>query len=485
MKIILIVLTVFIVISSCKKLEDFNKNVKDPAAVSGESLFTGAQKNLFDQMVTPNVNNNIWRMFAQQWTETTYIDEANYDLVTRTIPDNHWDVMYRDVLKNLQESKKIIESTSYPADAGSEVKKNRLAIIEITAIYTWGILVESFGNIPYSEALNVEIILPKYDDGLTVYKDLITRLNAAIANINVNFDGMSADNIYGGNMAQWLKFANSLKLKMGMVLSDVDAAYAKTVVEAASANVFTSNADNASIVYLGAAPNSNPIFDNLVSSGRHDFVPANTLVDYMVNHSDSVDPRLPLYFTLVDTSTGSTPAEVYYGGIYGESNDYTAYSHVSDKIQLPTFAGTILDYSEVEFFLAEAVEKGFTITGSAETHYNNAVTASILFWGGTSAEAASYLADPKIAYSTAAGTYKQKIGEQKWVALYNRGFEAWTEWRRFDYPVLVAPAEAVSVIPLRLTYPIAEQTLNGANYNTASSAIGGDIVDTKLFWDKY
>ena len=90
-----------------------------------------------------------------------------------------------------------------------------------------------------------------------------------------------------------------------------------------------------------------------------------------------------------------------------------------------------------------------------------------------------------MAYATAAGDWKQKIGTQKWIALYNRGFEGWTEWRRFDYPVLVAPPQAVTDIPIRLSYPVQEQTLNAASYNAAAAAIGGDDVRTRLFWDKF
>ena len=72
-----------------------------------------------------------------------------------------------------------------------------------------------------------------------------------------------------------------------------------------------------------------------------------------------------------------------------------------------------------------------------------------------------------------------------WVALYNIGFEGWTSWRRLDFPMLVAPPDAVSGIPVRFTYPIIEQTLNAASYQSASAAIGGDAVETKLFWDKF
>ncbi len=90
MKNIVAIFLVFLLFSSCTKLEDLNENIKDPAEVSGESLFTGAQKYLADQMVSPNVNMNIFRLFAQYWTETTYVDESNYDITTRPIPQNHW-----------------------------------------------------------------------------------------------------------------------------------------------------------------------------------------------------------------------------------------------------------------------------------------------------------------------------------------------------------------------------------------------------------
>ena len=479
MKKILIIFTIFLTFSACTKLEDLNKNTKDPSIVPGELLFTGAQKNIFDIMVTPNVNQNIFRMFTQQWTETTYTDESNYDLVTRSIPDNFWDAIYLNILKNLKESKRLISEKEYVNEAPA-IKKNKLAIIEVLSVYAWGTLVETFGNIPYSEALDVTNETPAYDDGLTVYKDLISRLNTAIADMDPSegsFD--SGDNMYGGDVAAWYKFANSLKLHMGMILSDVTAesALAKTIIEDAAPNVFTSNADNAVLPYSDdAQSNSNPVYTNLVASGRHDFVPANTLVDYM----DTLgDPRMPFYFTY---KTGTT---TYVGGIFGMLNKYSKCSHVSSPIQAATFEGMIFDYAEVEFLLAEAVERGYNIgSGTAADHYNAGITASMEYWGVAPADIATYLAKPEIAYSST--SWKEKIGIQQWFAYYNRGFEAWTEWRRLDFPVLVAPPNAKSVIPLRYTFPVEEQTLNAANFNAAVSALGagGDAVSHKLFWDK-
>jgi hypothetical protein len=293
----------------------------------------------------------------------------------------------------------------------------------------------------------------------------------------------TADNMYEGDVTLWIKFANSLKLRMGLLLADKDDATAKTTVESSAPNVFSSNDDNAKLVYLGAAPNTNPIYIDLVASARHDFVPANTLIDTMNSLND---PRRQFYFTQVDTSSQTGVVKLaYVGGINGASNDFLAYSHVANLIQTPTFPGTLFDYAEVEFLLAEAVERGYTVGGTAAQHYNNAITASIEDWGGTTAMATTYLANPKVAYATAAGTWQQKIGIQSWLGYYNRGFEAWTQFRKLDYPLLVAPPDALSPFPMRYTYPIEEQTLNGDNWKAAATAIGGDAVDTKLFWDKH
>jgi hypothetical protein len=137
--------------------------------------------------------------------------------------------------------------------------------------------------------------------------------------------------------------------------------------------------------------------------------------------------------------------------------------------------------------MAEAVERGFSVGGTAEEHYNNAIVASITYWGGTQEEAEAYLAQPSVAYGTASGDFKQKIGFQKWLALYNRGWESWVEWKRLDAPMLQPPTggdiTTELVIPVRMIYPVSEQNENGAQRAKAASDIGGDLPTTKLFWD--
>lgn len=472
-------------IISCDNLESLNENVVDPAQVPGEALFTSAQKSLVDQMVNTNVNDNIFRLINQDWTEVTYTDESNYDLVTRTIPEQHWQYLYKDVLKDLKQASINITNAPLLATDNPLDKKNKLAIIEILNVYTYAVLVETFGNVPYTEALDLSFKKPKYDDGLTIYKDLISRLNAAIANLDTSADSFGySDRIYSGKVTKWVKFANTLKLRMGIVISDIpsESALALETVSSAAPFVFSSNSDNASMTYLTAAPNTNPLYVDLVASNRSDFIPANTIIDFMNGQSD---PRRSKYFD-DNKDNPLTPDVEYIGGVNGVENSFSSYTHITGTIQVPDYPGTILDYSETEFLLAEAAERSLYGTpADAETHYNAAITASIQYWGGDSSEITTYLARPDVAYTTATGTWKQKIGLQSWVALYNNGFEGWTSWRRLDFPVLVAPEDAVSGIPVRFTYPIIEQTLNAASYQTASAAIGGDAVETKLFWDKF
>ena len=470
---IIIALLALVALSCTKDLEELNVNKKDFAVTTDASLFTSAQYKLFNQMTETSVNENIFRLIVQNWTETTYTDETNYDLKTRNIDEFHWETLYRDVLKNFKESKSLVSGLP-------DVQTNKIATIELYEIYTYYVLVTSFGDIPYTESLDIDILNPVFDNQETVFNDLLERLDTNVISKFITDEvgfTTSEDIVYNGDIEKWLKFANSLKLQMGMLIADSDPAKAETVVNAAvTAGVFTSADDDMKIAFETAAPYTNPVYAALVLSGRDDYVPTNTIVDMMTTLND---PRRDDYFTLYNG--------VYKGGISGELNSFSQYSHVSDKIgKDPTLEAPLMTYYEVEFLLAEAIERGF-ITGTAETNYNNAIAASIKYWGGTDAEVDTYLGQGSVAYSSATGNYKQKIGTQKWLALYNRGFESWTEWRRLDFPVLTAPADAKTTNdqpPYRFTYPTVELSLNGTNLNAASTSIGGDELETKLFFDK-
>ena len=143
-----------------------------------------------------------------------------------------------------------------------------------------------------------------------------------------------------------------------------------------------------------------------------------------------------------------------------------------------------MSYSEIEFYLAEAASRGWSVGGTAESHYDNGITASIVDdWSGDAGAAAAYLANTNVAFSTAPGTELQRIALQSWLASYDRGLIGWTTYRRLDAPVLNVAALTHNPVPARYTYPAVDQTLNATNYTAAAADMGGDLQTSKIFWD--
>ena len=470
-----------LVFTQCSSdLEGLNENEKAFTDVPGETLMSNGQRELADQLVNTNVNTNVFRLFAQQWSEATYTDESRYNIITRSIPERHWNIMYRDVLKDLDEAYKRIEAQevlNVSPDQFAEdnaIKANKLAIIQIQQTLAWQILVDTFGDIPFNEALDIDTINPVYTDDEEIYNTITATLNEALTKLDPNYGSFGGQDLfYGGQVSGWIALGNSLKMRLGMHLADVNPTMAAQLVSEAAPNIIVSNSQNATISYFNSTPNTNPLWVDLVQSNRKDFVPADTFVD-VVNELN--DPRRPIY--LSDPIDG-----VYVGAPYGTGITYDNYSHLGYIFFTPDLEGVIFDAAEGNFLLAEAVERQF-ITGDAEAYYDAAITASMEYWGVSSADITTYLAQPSVAYASATGGYKQKIGIQKWIGLYNRGFEAWTEFRRLDYPQLEAPTQSLfDAVPLRFTYPVIEQNLNSSGYNAAASEIGGDELDTPIFWD--
>jgi hypothetical protein len=475
MKRIYLVFIVLIGISiSCtKNYEDFNTDKKKPVEVPGNSVFATAQKRLADQSATPNVNLNIWKFMAQYWTATTYTDEPNYDIFTRTIPDLTFRTYYRDVLADFADAKITISNEQVVGDEATMAKQNRIHIITLMECYAYQELVDIFGNVPYSQACDIENIHPVYDDAATIYSSLIDKAKAATEGLDAGYGSFGSEDLYmSGDVAMWKKFGYSLLIKLGINLSEVNAALAKSTIEGAYAGAFAFG-DVCQISYPGGA-NSNQLYVEVIQSGRHDFVPCATLVDIMNNLSD---PRRDNYFTEFPE------AGVYTGGAYGAPNNFTQNSGIAPAILESTSPWVMMNYTEVAFYLAEAAARGYSVGDNAETWYNNGIKSSILSWGGTEDEYNTYIAT--VPYD--GENWKQSIGTQEWIALYMRGLQGYTSWRRLDVPALVMPPNpddnANGQIPTRFTFPVNEQTLNADNYNQAASAVGGDFLYTKLFWD--
>ncbi|KIC00342.1 hypothetical protein OA93_01710 [Flavobacterium sp. KMS] len=501
-KILLLISFVSITISCSTDITDMNVDPKRPTATKPEYMFTNAQKGLVDQMSSTSVNLNVFRLFAQQWAETTYPNESQYDLSARKIPDNHFRVLYRDVLADFYDAKGMIKGQVTETEEAAIIKQNKLALIDILEAYTYSILVDTFGNVPYSQVGDIVTYpLPAYDDAKTIYKDLVARLTADVLVLKKNAatpNFGSADIIYAGDAAsngKWVKFANSLIVKLAVNISDVEPAYATTQIQAALVSgVMTENKDNTKLVYLSTSGNQNPLYADLVVSKRDDFIPAETFVEAMDAVVPGGDPRMTKYFVNATKPVPVIPpGRTFVGGTYGEANVFATYSHITATLNNPAYPGTIFDYSELQFLLAEAAEKNLIPGGSAQAkiHYDAGITASMTEWGVPAASITTYLSQPKVSYTNplSGATWQEKIGMQAWFALYNRGFEAWTSYRRLDFPKLKSPTTAINknilTVPVRYTYPGVEQSVNGTNYTKAASDIGGDLMNTKIFWDKF
>lgn len=469
-------LTIFcfsVLLASCEVDEGLNIDQKNPTEVPGSGLFTNATRNFFDLMQSASVNFNVFRLYAQYWAQTTYPDESQYNQVTRDIGENMWNTIYRDVLQDLKGARETL--TENDADN----LDNKLAIIEFMEVYSYAFLVETFGDVPYSEALDPENPSPVYDDAETIYADLLNRLDAAIAQMDESSPGFEPeqDPVYNGDMTGWIKAANSLKLRMAMRLAEVNIAGvdSQAMAEEAASDMsmlILTNDYNFGIQYLGGAPNTNPVWVSLVQSGRTDFVGANTFIDVL---QELDDPRLEEYFQPVSGE--------YIGGVYGSANSPSSFSLPGEQLYDPTLPGNVITASEVYFLLAEAAARGYNVGGTAEEFFQEGVVASVLEWNAASeAEAEEYA---ERAWAETPGDELAKIAYQKWIALYNNGFEGWTVYRLFDdaLPFNAPPEMSLEDVPTRFLYPTSEATLNPSGYNAAATAIGGDDMTTRLFFD--
>ncbi|MET3537242.1 SusD/RagB family nutrient-binding outer membrane lipoprotein [Chryseobacterium limigenitum] len=464
------VLLVVGLVSCQSDLTSLNEDPKHPSVLPSDNLLATAQFQSSYYMDTPSVNFNNYRFFTQQWAETQYPQESQYDLVTRNQPRNHFNRMYVYSLNNIKQAKINLEKEVNTP----EVKANKLAILEIEEIFVWENVVDTYGDVPYSDAFKITdgVFSPKYDDAKIIYVDLINRLNNVVTKINLTANSYEkSDLVYFGNMSKWMKFANSLKLRMAMNLADEDPVLSKSTAESAiAAGVISSDLEAYKFKYDGSTF-TNPVFDNL-ETGRDDFVPSELVINTMKSLSD---PRMNVWFTKVNG--------VYKGGVFGDLNDpYTDYSQLSSYFRSSTTSSNLLSYAEVAFLKAEAAARGYSAGDTAANLYNLAVTASMNENGVDPISTTTYLA----AHPYNASNWKQSIGVQAWIAMFNRGFACWNFTRRLDAPTLVNPPKSnLSSVPFRMPYSDQEYVLNGANVTAAANKIGGDKATTKLFWDKF
>lgn len=387
------------------------------------------------------------------------------------------------------------------------------ALAQILKVSAWHKTLETFGPIPYKEAGAGLLVVP-FDSEKDVYDSMFADLKAAI-DVLTPFAGNNIvseyDAVYGGDVTKWIKYANSLMLRLAMRIRYVDQDTAKKWVSTALSNSFgvmTAKEDEAQMSSGAGYQFVNNI--NYMAAQYSECRMGTSLFAYLNGYKD---PRLAAYFKESESEEALTG---YDGKKYAPVPPGTNTAKGTYELySLPNMTSTTPSYwmraSEVYFLRAEAALV-WPEFGSAEDLYKEGIAMSFKE-NGISSSVDSYLSDTGVpqaisihGYSAPAPTSAtkdfsgneelqlEKIMIQKWLAMYPNGHEAWTEWRRTGYPVLnqvmvnagsgqgITKSEGIR----RMIYPTSfyQSEQDMANYQEALQKLGGeDRPTTRLWWD--
>jgi len=458
-------------LGSCGEFGDLNLDPNRPSDPLTSSLLTRSLRNvsdIIDDATSP--------LYVQHLAEKQYTEASRY----QTIYFN-FNGFYSGPLMNLQ---RIIElntdEETRNAVSARGSNNNQIAVARIMKAYFFSVLTDRWGEIPYTEALKGHLdFSPSYDTQEFIYTDLLKELAEAHDQIDEGA-AVQGDFLFNGNMENWKRFSNSLRLVLALRLSDVAPQIGRPHFVAAYENGLLTS--DFMYPYLQEANNQNPWFARYLT--RVDYAISNTLYNYMAPLND---PRLPVYAdpaaatqTIVPMPYGVTNTVA--GSITNAQVSYLGSFFRAQNSSLP-----ILTRSQLYFSLAEGVHRGW-ISGDAGTFYAEAIQASMEMTNVFNEQAFNaYIAQPNVAWNPSRAI--ELIGNQKWVALYLQGYEAWSEWsewRRLGYPALSPAPDALNQsrqIPRRQAYPTTERDINTANWQEAVSRQGPDELDTKVWWD--
>lgn len=474
-------------LSACETdLDKINENPNDQANIDPKYLLTYVSKSAFavqgdpmyaSRMLIGTDGENIYQYM--KWNDASF-GTYSTDLL--------------NTMKMMQEAERINN-------------KNYQAIGKFYRAFHFYNLSLKFGSIPYSEAIKGEsgITQPKYDSQETVMAGVLNELKEANDLINSS-DAIAGDIIFNGDATKWKKLINSFRLKVLMTLSkkitvggiNIATEFASI---AGSQTLMTSIQDNGELKFADAADSRYTTFN---SSGYGSSL---YMANYFINlFKDRQDPRI---FTFAEQTTSAKEnglAITNFNG-YNGGNPTSPYadnaaliiakniSKVNERFykDATNEPSSILSYAELEFILAEATARGW-ISGSAKTHYDNAIKASFQFYqmyvknsnqyfAGFNVD--NYLAGSLVVYNNSAPlqTQLEKIITQKYMTMFHQGqWTSYQDYLRTGYPNL--PLQTGVTAPLRFRYPQVEYNYNNTNLQAALTAQynGQDNITSKPWW---
>lgn len=503
--------------------DDFENINKDPYGVtkdeaSRDAYGEGASMVAIQAWVVPTGPN------AAQFTECLlggtwggYFADSNPGFNGKNFatyrPEPGWNrVMYKDIIPNIFPNLAALKGVTE-----DEVLLSVAEICKVAAVHR---VTDAYGPIPYSKIGQDGELTAAFDPQNEIYSKMIQELTEAVEILTPHRTesfSANADKVYDGNVLKWIKFANSLKLRLAMRLSYADAAFAQQMAEEAvnhEIGVMTSNDESAFI--SGFGKDGNPLHRVMYLWNDGDSRVSADITAYM---DGLKDPRLSKYFTQSTFTAEDNVASNGYFGLRSGINipDAKTAQKYSNYNVSPSTPLLWMNAAEVAFLKAEGKLRGWnTGEGTAKDLYEEGVKLSFdqysadglsSYLANTSNRPASYK-DPKNTNSytgatstitsawNADGSFEtnlEQIITQKWIAIFPLGIEAWAEHRRTGYPKLMPVVVNGSggtvdsqVGPRRLAYPSEEISENGPNVQHAISEYlkGADNMGTKVWWDK-
>lgn len=413
-------------------------------------------------------------LLSQQLTALDFNLFDRHALKSPQLGGNPWAIFYTNLRDNEIVLNKAQNEPTFSVYEGPAL---------IFKAYMTMALTDLFGDVPYSEAFSgdQQTVTPKYDSQESIYLSeggILDNLEKGIAAIE-NYSGslpLEGDVLYNGNLSNWVKFANSLRIKALLRISSKQDVSSDLQAIVSDGNYISTSNENAIFQFTDGEPN-NFRMARLRAGDFNNFVLSETLEDVLANLND---PRIETLFRPSGNSTNE-----YNGLINGIDASQTTIS-LSDY----SLAGTIfreetgnlkanyMTHWETKFLLAEAALKGF-ITHDAQELYNTAVTDAFEYWNVSLPD--DYLTGTA-AYSMTNGL--EQIITQKWIANFINGYEGWIEYRRTGFPNLKPVSASLNngLIPVRMPYPAEEETLNSANYTIAAQATDNNSINFNVWW---
>lgn len=488
-KIILSLLLVVFVTVSCEKLDLLNENPNEPEYINPDYLFTYSVLSGIG-----GYNNDVglnqrgimrWMMYfaVRGGVESDKVYESPSGR------SGFWQENYADALNNTQE---IINLTK---DDDLLINKNSIA--RIWKVYLFHRVTDMWGSIPYTEALQGYTELnkmPKYDTQKDIYLSFFSELEDAISKFDHSKESFdNADILFNGDIDSWIRFANSLRLKLAIRIKNVEPGlYSSELAKLQSVDFINSNSNAA--IFMHNTEKKTAIYEAyLRNESTEQNNPSKFLVDMLVSNND---PRVIMYFEKSPDS--NLPWVPDYQGIpnlvapnsdiwENYSNNWSDISSIGNWFLRADVPNPILSYSEVCFLKAEASLDGYF--GNTLDLLKEGVRANMdyLNFYAPADEDLMEIGDIDMYINNIAEANLENIINEKWKSFaFQNAYEAWTDYRRTSYPTLKDYDNnpiPLNELPVRLQYPTSEINLNGENYSQAIAEQGPDDQTTKIWWD--